>query len=150
MLYRERPANFSSEKAGAICFLEWNGTFLLMKRAHSSYQGGLWTAAPGGKLEPGESPLEGVIREIREETGICRSAEQIEFIQTVYYQFADIEYALHLFYSHMTEKPTVNLEAKEHTEYAWETLQQALMRPIMRGGNECIELVLEWINSKSL
>ena len=64
MFYRERPANFSSEKAGAICFLEREGKFLLMKRSPKSDQGGLWTAAPGGKLEIGETPLQGVIREI--------------------------------------------------------------------------------------
>ncbi|MGV9672704.1 carboxyl transferase domain-containing protein [Gordonia sp. NPDC003504] len=44
------------------------GRFLLVQRAHEP-QAGLWTV-PGGKVEPGESLQQAVIREIAEETGI--------------------------------------------------------------------------------
>lgn len=44
------------------------GRFLLVQRAHEP-QAGLWTV-PGGKVEPGESLQQAVIREIGEETGI--------------------------------------------------------------------------------
>lgn len=44
------------------------GRFLLVRRAHEPHAG-LWTV-PGGKVEPGESLQQAVIREIAEETGI--------------------------------------------------------------------------------
>jgi 8-oxo-dGTP diphosphatase len=125
--------------------MEWNRVFLLLKRSIASPQGGLWTAAPGGKIESGETPLQAVVREIREETSICRREEQITFIHTVYYQYPDSSYKLHLFYSHLDQKPEVHLDEKEHTEYSWKTLRQARTIPIMRGGKECITFVLDWL-----
>ena len=144
MFHKTLPPNFKSERAGTVCFIEQEGQFLLLKRAVDSYQGGLWTAAPGGKLESNETPLEGTIREVREETGIELEPNQITFIQTVYYQFSDIEYRLHLFYTQLEQKPCVTLSQAEHTEFKWASLQDAIEWPIMRGGRECIEFILNW------
>jgi 8-oxo-dGTP diphosphatase len=42
---------------------------LVARRHDDAHQGGLWEF-PGGKLEPGESPLQGLGRELEEEIGI--------------------------------------------------------------------------------
>lgn len=52
---------------GAIVFDEW-GRILLVKRANPPAQG-KWSL-PGGRQESNESPQEGVLREVREETGL--------------------------------------------------------------------------------
>lgn len=52
---------------GAIVFDE-AGRLLLIRRAHPPGEG-LWSL-PGGRVEPGESDAEAVIREVREETGL--------------------------------------------------------------------------------
>jgi 8-oxo-dGTP pyrophosphatase MutT (NUDIX family) len=145
MFHLERPENFSSEKAGSICFLECNGEFLLLKRSLGSHQRGTWTAAPGGKVEPGETPLEAAGRELREETGIELPPERLRFLHTAYLQFPDVEYMLHLFYTSIPKKPPVVLIPREHTEYAWATLEKALQMPLMRGGKECIDLLTKLI-----
>lgn len=44
------------------------GQVLLLQRANPPFPG-LWVA-PGGKVEPGEGPVEGALRELREETGL--------------------------------------------------------------------------------
>jgi len=53
--------------AGAIA--DARGRFLVGKRPDHVHQGGLWEF-PGGKLDPGESPEAGLVRELAEELGI--------------------------------------------------------------------------------
>ena len=44
------------------------GRLLLIRRGHDPHRG-LWSL-PGGRVEPGESPEQAVVREVREETGL--------------------------------------------------------------------------------
>jgi len=45
------------------------GRALIAQRPHGAHQGGWWEF-PGGKLDATESPLEGLVRELREEIGV--------------------------------------------------------------------------------
>ena len=56
----------SKPTAGALCVED--GRVLLTRRAHPPFQGS-WDL-PGGFLEEGESPLDGLRRELKEETGL--------------------------------------------------------------------------------
>lgn len=51
------------------------GRLLLIKRGHAP-QAGRWSL-PGGRVEPGESDQQAVIREIREETGLEIECDQL-------------------------------------------------------------------------
>lgn len=53
----------------AAAIVNTAGEVLLARRADEAHQGGLWEF-PGGKLEPGESAMRGLRRELREELGI--------------------------------------------------------------------------------
>lgn len=66
------------QKLSALCYIISDGSILLLKRNRPPFTGH-WTA-PGGKLLPGESPLEGVIREVREETSLELTDPQLRFI----------------------------------------------------------------------
>lgn len=58
------------KRAGTICFLEDENTgrILLLQRNKEPFRG-LWTA-PGGKVDPGEDPVQAIIREMREEADL--------------------------------------------------------------------------------
>ena len=58
---------------GAVVF-DAEGRLLLVKRANPPAQG-KWSL-PGGRQEVGESPAEGVVREVREETGLVVAVER--------------------------------------------------------------------------
>jgi ADP-ribose pyrophosphatase YjhB (NUDIX family) len=64
---RFRAYSWSETTVGAIV-LGLEGRVLLVRRAHDPY-GGKWDV-PGGFLEEGEAPLDGLRRELREETGL--------------------------------------------------------------------------------
>jgi len=53
----------------AAALVDGHGRVLLARRHDHVHQGGLWEF-PGGKLEPGESIRQGLLREIREELGV--------------------------------------------------------------------------------
>jgi 8-oxo-dGTP diphosphatase len=51
------------------------GRLLLIRRGHAP-SAGLWSV-PGGRLEPGESELEAVVREVAEETGLAVRPDRV-------------------------------------------------------------------------
>lgn len=53
----------------AAAIIERDGTFFACRRNSDRAFGGLWEF-PGGKLEPGETPPDALVREIREELGV--------------------------------------------------------------------------------
>lgn len=66
------------QKLSALCYIISDGSILLLKRNRPPFVGH-WTA-PGGKLLPGETPLQGVMREVREETALELKDPQLRFI----------------------------------------------------------------------
>ncbi|MCZ6720147.1 MAG: 8-oxo-dGTP diphosphatase MutT [Alphaproteobacteria bacterium] len=53
----------------AIALVDPDGRVLLTRRPEGKPMAGLWEF-PGGKLDPGETPEEALIRELREELGV--------------------------------------------------------------------------------
>ncbi|MBC6308614.1 (deoxy)nucleoside triphosphate pyrophosphohydrolase [Listeria sp. FSL L7-1582] len=72
---------------GAI--IQKNGKILCVQRADSAVNGADWEF-PGGKIEPGETPGQALIREVQEEIG-CEITLTEAFDHTVYaYEFANV------------------------------------------------------------
>ena len=80
------------------------GQILLIQRADNH----LW-AMPGGMLEVGETPSEGVLRETFEETGL--KCEVIAFVGLFDSRFCGTTYPLHLYHVVFLCKPLDEIEA---------------------------------------
>ncbi|MBM3192190.1 MAG: NUDIX domain-containing protein [Chlamydiae bacterium] len=63
----------------AALYLRHQDKVLLLHRQDHKAEGNCW-GVPGGKLKRGESPLQGVIREVKEETGYECSPDSLKFI----------------------------------------------------------------------
>ena len=90
--------------------------FLLLKRATRPF---LW-APPGGRLSPNEDPKQGLLRELKEETGI--EVEIVAPVDTWFHAWYDgmllsIDFVVHPLSHRVQLSP-------EHTAYRWMTLPE--------------------------
>lgn len=63
--------------------LEQDGKILLMRRFQTGYMDGNYSL-PAGHVDPGELPIETMIREAKEEIGLDIVANDIEFVHVAY------------------------------------------------------------------
>ena len=100
--------------------IDTDGTYLCMKRAvtKSAYPG-YYEATSGGAALRGETPLQCIKRELREETGIvCEEFEQVGYYvsrNTIYYSFACTVDC---------DKASVTLQEGETEGYKWMTEEE--------------------------
>jgi len=74
---------------------------------------------PGGGLHPGESPLDGVIREVYEETNIRLQPESIQSLFSAPYKFCGFRYQAHYFVTALHQKPEFKKQRLEVAEASW-------------------------------
>ena len=97
-----------------VAALIWDGErFLICQRPAHKARGLLWEYV-GGKVEPGETKQEALIRECREELGITISVGDV--FMDVVHEYPDITVHLTLFHAKITEG---TIQLLEHNAVAW-------------------------------
>ena len=86
------------------------------QRGYGDFKGG-WEF-PGGKLEPGETPEECIVREIREELATEVKADKI--IGVVEYDYPDFHLTMHCI---LCSVVSGSLKLLEHEDAKWLTLE---------------------------
>jgi dATP pyrophosphohydrolase len=138
----------------AILFKRTDGKilYLLLKRIPRS--GEFWQPITGG-LEEGETKVEALKREIREETGIENIIRIIENVH--YFELRDLPFIEHLkkqgqtceylkeyvFGVEVASDEIVNLDREEHSEYQWCGFEEALSLLKWRENKEALEKLNE-------
>ncbi|KKM06841.1 hypothetical protein LCGC14_1740010 [marine sediment metagenome] len=67
-------------RVGLSIIIAKNGKLLMGLRKGTETADGLW-AYPGGRMDFGEDPTTGIIREVLEETGLVVKEEDVEFLR---------------------------------------------------------------------
>ena len=96
--------------AAVICdSLQAKSRIFATARGYGEFKG-LWQF-PGGKIEPGETPQQALIREIREE--LATEIKVGELIDTVEYDYPDFHLSMDCFWCEVISGDLVLLEAQE-------------------------------------
>ena len=102
-----------------------DGTYLLMKRDPTKpLFPNMWEATAGGSALKGESPVEGAMRELREETGIeAETLEQLDWSLG--------KTCIHCRYLCVTNcaKDSIKLQEGETCDYRWVSAEKVLAMP---------------------
>jgi 8-oxo-dGTP diphosphatase len=136
-VYTLPPLDFVPTVQAACCFCTCQGRFLLLRGAEHKTFGGTW-GAPGGKLDPSETPLAAALRETEEETGIRLSEQDLHFYSTFYVRHPNCDFLFHVFTVRFTHLPTeITLRPNEHDAYVWVSSQEIRSLPLMPNALEC-------------
>jgi 8-oxo-dGTP diphosphatase len=102
-----------------------DGRFLLAQRPQGKVYAGYWEF-PGGKVEPGETPLQALIRELHEELGIDVTAAYPWLIREFDYEHADVR--LHFF---RVRGWRGELHGRESQAFAWQRIDAIDVSPLL-------------------
>ena len=139
MIYREIPEEFEPRFDVVSCFVEANGEVLFLHRQDNKSEGNRW-GIPAGKIEEGETELEAMVREIREETGLDIPAEKIAYFNKVYVRYPEYDFVYHMLYTKLDSRPIILLDEREHKDFSWVLPQAALKMPLVLDEDACIKL----------
>jgi 8-oxo-dGTP diphosphatase len=138
-VYLEPTPQFKPRVEVATIYIEHDGQILLLHRQNNKSQGNKW-GIPGGKVEKHETPLQAVIREIKEETGLDISNQTIEAIKPVYIEYNEKNhFVYHAFRTQLQDDPgSVKINFEEHKGFTWVTPADALTMNLLQDEDECI------------
>ncbi len=140
-IFQTRPDDFAPTMHVASCYMLCQGRLLLLESAPHKNFGGSFSA-PGGKMEPLETPLAAVIRETYEETGFLIDSDRLEGPKTFYVRYPKLDFIYHVFILRLADRPTpIILSESEHISYLWASPREISSLPLMPAAYECFEIV---------
>lgn len=123
-----------------LLYLEKNELYacLIKRPSTMKYHAGQ-VAIPGGRIEPGESPLETALRETWEEIGI--GPEKIEILGSLSELFVDVSgFLIQPFVGWLKEKPQFKINKSE--------VEKTILFPLLRFKENLEETELETLSGK--
>lgn len=138
IVFDSPPKGFSASMEIAACYCRVGDKFLFLENSAGKEWGNTWSV-PAGKIDPGEKPVEGAIREMFEETGILLKPSCITPFKSFYLKYPKYDFVYHTFRVVMSDFPQqIVLRTREHKQFAWLPKEEILKLPLMPGAEECL------------
>jgi 8-oxo-dGTP diphosphatase len=131
-IYDKAPRGFQPAFCTSACYATFDKKYLMLQRQDHVYEPNVW-GVPAGKLEKGESPLEAVLREVFEETGISLSEKKLSLFKTFYIQTPHFDFIFYMYTYEFSEKPNIKLNPLEHKNFDWMDYEEVMKTPMVTG-----------------
>jgi A/G-specific adenine glycosylase len=127
-----RPRRIETTPVEAVvAVIRRDGRFLIRQRPEAGLLAGLWEF-PGGKRERGESLVEALRREVREEVGA--EVADVRFLTTVRHAYTRFQVTLHAFTCRFRRAPVL-----PNKEFRWVTLRSIRRYPLPSGSVRIVD-----------
>lgn len=137
MIFFKPPLRFAPTMDTAVCYVQCEGEILLLQRQDGKPAARSW-CVPGGKIAPDEMPVDALLRELFEETGIEADFRELEFVRKIYVRQEDVDFEHSVFFLTVESKPRLYLDGREHRSFTWATVEEALHLPLIEDEEACI------------
>ncbi|MBR9704159.1 NUDIX hydrolase [Candidatus Pacearchaeota archaeon] len=142
MLYRKKPVDFKEKFSAVGCFIENNKEFPFLKRVPTSRVEPNTYGHPAGKIDPGEDPLQAILRETKEETGLILNPHRLGYIGELFVRYPKFDFTYHMYHTLLVNRPNIIINPKEHTDFSWKTPKKAISDlDLMLDEEECLRIV---------
>jgi 8-oxo-dGTP diphosphatase len=136
-----------SRKSGidvaAGVLLDTDGRALVTRRPEGADQAGWWEF-PGGKIEPGETPLQGLVRELDEELGIA--VESASALLTCEHEYPERLVKLHVWrVTRYTGQPS----GREGQPLQWVPVAELMDRGLLPADEPIVAALQQIVSSNS-
>lgn len=125
----------------AVALIDRDGRVLLTQRPKGKSMEGLWEF-PGGKIEPGETPEEALVRELREELGINTWSSCLAPLTFASHTYEDFHLLMPLFACRKWEGIVQSLEGQA---LKWVRPNQLRDYPMPPADEPLIPLLRDWL-----
>jgi A/G-specific adenine glycosylase len=136
-----KPKKREFHKIKAVLgIISQNNRYLIQKRPSQGLMADLWEF-PGGKIEPGETPVQALHREIREELG--QEVLNEKFLTKVNHSYTKFRVTLYAFQCELKERPELN-----SFRHQWVSLQEFKNYPFPSGSVKVIQHLRKYFFKK--
>jgi 8-oxo-dGTP pyrophosphatase MutT (NUDIX family) len=101
---------------------------------------------PGGGVHHHEEPLNGAVRELKEETGVDLSTSQLNFLYRTEGNQKGLRYTYDCYYARLDKKPALSKQTSEVAKLEWILLKEALTDIADKETNQAVQAWLKHPN----
>ena len=125
----------------AVALVDGDGRVLLAQRPEGKAMAGLWEF-PGGKLKPGESPEDALIRELKEELAIDVAAACLAPLSFASHRYEAFHLLMPLY---VCRRWNGIVAAQEGQRLAWVRPQQLERYPMPPADKPLVAVLRDWL-----
>jgi 8-oxo-dGTP diphosphatase len=125
----------------AVALIDTDGRILLAQRPEGKSLAGLWEF-PGGKVEPGETPEEALIRELQEELGINTWKSCLAPLTFASHNYPEFHLLMPLFACRKWEGI---IQPREGQKLAWVRAAELRNYPMPPADEPLIPILRDWL-----